>query len=153
MTCAAASTVSQSSIGKGWVIKGEITGTEPLFIDCCVEGTIDLPGGLVTLGRNGQVSATISAGDIVVLGSVSGDITATNRLEVRAAGVVTGNVTASRLSIEEGAYLQSSVNIARDESKKTATTGSTADAKAGKTHLVGPQKVEKLPTELLPMTA
>jgi len=70
MTCAAASTVSQSSIGKGWVIKGEITGTEPLFIDCCVEGTIDLPGGLVTMGRNGQVSATISAGDIVVLGSV-----------------------------------------------------------------------------------
>jgi cytoskeletal protein CcmA (bactofilin family) len=145
ITFAAASADSQSSIGKGWVIKGEITGTEPLFIDGCVEGTINLPGGLVTLGRNGQVTASISAGDIVVLGNCSGDITASNRLEVRAQGIVTGNITASRLSIEDGAYLRSSVNIAHDESNLAATTG--------KTHLVAPQKVAKLRAEPLPMTA
>ena len=149
----ATSTGSQSSIGKGWVIKGEITGTEPIFIDCCVEGTINLPGGLVTLGANSQVSANIFAGDIVVMGSVSGEINASDRLEIRARGVVTGKVTASRLSVEDGAFLQSSVNTADDESKKAATTASTANAKAAKTHLVGPQMIEKAPGELLPMTA
>lgn len=149
----AASACGQSSIGKGWVIKGEITGTEPLFIDGCVEGTINLPGCLVTLGRNSQVTATILASDILVLGSVSGEIVASNRLEVRSQGVVTGKVTAPRLSIEDGAHLQTSVNVAHEESKPTAKTVSAANAVTGKTHLVALQKVAMLNVEPLPMTA
>jgi len=153
--CTAASAgSSQSSIGKGWVIKGEITGSEPLFIDGCVEGTINLPGGLVTLGRNGLVTATISAGDVVVSGAVFGNVTASNRLEVRAEGAVTGNVTASRLCIEEGAFFHGGVNTASDESKAAAMTGAPAHGMGTeKTHLVAPQKVVKLRAQPLPMSA
>ena len=65
----------QATIGKGLFIKGEINGSESLFIDGKVEGSISLPGNRVTVGRNGQVSASITAREIVVLGKVRGNVT------------------------------------------------------------------------------
>jgi len=76
----------QATIGKGLTIKGEINGSESLYIDGKVEGSVNLPGNRVTVGRNGQVAASITAREIVVLGKVRGNVTATDRVDIRAEG-------------------------------------------------------------------
>jgi cytoskeletal protein CcmA (bactofilin family) len=121
---------NQSSIGKGCTIIGEITGSEPLFIDGIVHGSISFPSHLVTIGRNGQVTATVSARDVVVLGEVFGDIIAFNRLEIRSAGAVTGDVTASRFSIEDGAFFKGGVDIVHSGAKPAEKTDTTANRAA-----------------------
>jgi cytoskeletal protein CcmA (bactofilin family) len=110
----------QASIGKGLFIKGEITGTESLFIDGKVEGTIALPGNRVTVGRNGQVAASITAREIVILGKVRGNIAASDRLDIRAEGALTGDVIAARISIEDGAYFKGGIDIKKAEAKPAA---------------------------------
>ena len=79
----AASTADQATIGKSLVIKGEVTGSESLYIDGRVEGSINLAGNRVTVGRNGVVSANINAREIVVLGKVRGNLTASDRVDIR----------------------------------------------------------------------
>ena len=91
----------QATIGKSLVVKGEVTGSESLYIDGKVEGAINLPGNRVTVGRNGQVSANISAREVVVLGKVRGNINASDRVDIRSEGSLTGDVIAQRISIEE----------------------------------------------------
>src|SRR5258708_2573776 len=77
----AASTADQATIGKSLVIKGEVTGSESLYIDGRVEGSINLAGNRVTVGRNGVVAANITAREIVVLGKVRGNLTASDCVE------------------------------------------------------------------------
>ncbi len=79
-----ASTNSETNIGKGLFVKGEITGEDPLFIDGKVEGTINLPGSCVTVGNNGQVRANITAREVVVLGNIRGNVTTSDRVDIRA---------------------------------------------------------------------
>jgi cytoskeletal protein CcmA (bactofilin family) len=110
----------QATIGKGLVIKGEITGTESLFIDGKVEGSVNLAGNRVTVGRNGQVAANITAREIVVLGKVRGDVSATDRVDIRAEGALTGNVAAARISIEDGAFFKGGIDIKKPEAKTEA---------------------------------
>ena len=83
---AAPASMTRPPSAKGLFIKGEISGTESLYIDGKVEGSINLPGNRVTVGRNGQVAASISAREIVVLGKVRGNVTATDRVDIRAEG-------------------------------------------------------------------
>ncbi len=116
----AAPTGDQATIGKGLVIKGEISGSESLFIDGKVEGTINLPGNRVTVGRNGQVAANITSREIIVLGKVRGNITATDRVDIRSEGALTGDVTAARISIEDGAFFKGGIDIRKPESKPGA---------------------------------
>ena len=92
---ATAATADQASISKGLFIKGEITGSESLFIDGKVEGSINLNGNRVTVGRNGQVAASITAREVVVLGKVRGNVTASDRVDIRAEGVLTGEPAAA----------------------------------------------------------
>jgi cytoskeletal protein CcmA (bactofilin family) len=113
----APSTGEQATIGKGLVIKGEITGSESLYVDGKVDGSINLPGNRVTVGRNGQVAASISAREIVVLGKVRGNITATDRVDIRAEGALTGDVAAARISIEDGAFFKGGIDIKKAEAK------------------------------------
>lgn len=120
----------QASIGKGLVIKGEITGTESLFIDGKVEGTVNLAGNRVTVGRNGQVAANITAREIVVLGKVRGDVTASDRVDIRAEGALTGNVTAARISIEDGAFFKGGIDIKKSDAKPEAKPAAAEPAKA-----------------------
>ena len=111
----------QASISKGLSIKGEITGTESLFIDGKVEGSINIPGNRVTVGKNGVVSASISAREIVVLGKLKGNVTATDRVDIRAEGALTGDVAAARISIEDGAFFKGGIDIRKaDAAKPTA---------------------------------
>jgi cytoskeletal protein CcmA (bactofilin family) len=113
----AATTGEQATIGKGLFIKGEINGSESLFVDGKVEGSINLPGNRVTVGRNGQVSANINAREIVVLGKVRGNMTATDRVDIRAEGSLNGDVAAARISIEDGAFFKGGIDIRKPESK------------------------------------
>ena len=110
----------QATIGKGLVLSGEITGTESLFIDGKVEGSINLPGNRVTVGRNGKVNASINAREIVVLGKVRGNVTASDRVDIRAEGALTGDVTAARISIEDGAFFKGGIDIRKSDAKAAA---------------------------------
>jgi cytoskeletal protein CcmA (bactofilin family) len=106
----------RSTIGKSLLIKGEITGSEPLYIEGKIEGSIDLPGDRVTVGRNGRVSANIAARDIVVLGEVLGSCKASDHLDLRSEASLYGDVVVSRISVEDGAFLMGSIDIRRGES-------------------------------------
>jgi cytoskeletal protein CcmA (bactofilin family) len=104
-------TADQATIGKSLVIKGEVTGSESLYIDGRVEGSINLSGNRVTVGRNGVVSANINAREIVVLGKVRGNMTASDRVDIRSDGSLTGDVIAARISIEDGAFFKGGIDI------------------------------------------
>jgi cytoskeletal protein CcmA (bactofilin family) len=107
----ATTTADQATIGKSLVIKGEVTGSESLYIDGRVEGSINLSGNRVTVGRNGVVAANINAREIVVLGKVRGNLTASDRVDIRSDGSLTGDVVAARISIEDGAYFKGGIDI------------------------------------------
>jgi cytoskeletal protein CcmA (bactofilin family) len=111
----------QATIGKGLSIKGEINGSESLYIDGKVEGSVNLPGNRVTVGRNGQVAASITAREIVVLGKVRGNVTATDRVDIRAEGSLSGDVAAARISIEDGAFFKGGIDIRKPDAKPAAT--------------------------------
>jgi cytoskeletal protein CcmA (bactofilin family) len=134
----------QATIGKSLVIKGEVTGSESLYIDGRVEGSINLSGNRVTIGRNGVVAANISAREIVVLGKVRGNLTASDRVDIRSDGSLTGDVVAARISIEDGAFFKGGIDIrkagsavAKSDSKleevaKSVSTASTEPAIAAR---------------------
>ena len=107
----ATTTADQATIGKSLVIKGEVTGSESLYIDGRVEGSINLAGNRVTIGRNGVVAANINAREIVVLGKVRGNLTASDRVDIRSDGSLTGDVIAARISIEDGAFFKGGIDI------------------------------------------
>jgi cytoskeletal protein CcmA (bactofilin family) len=111
------STADQATIGKSLVIKGEVTGSESLYIDGRVEGSINLAGNRVTVGRNGVVSANINAREIVVLGKVRGNLTASDRVDIRSDGSLTGDVVAARISIEDGAFFKGGIDIRKGGQK------------------------------------
>jgi len=121
----AINTQEQATLGKSLVIKGEVTGSESLYIDGRVEGSINLPGNRVTVGRNGVVSANISAREIVVLGKVRGNMTASDRVDIRGEGSLTGDVVAQRISIEDGAYFKGGIDIRKPNQK---TNGEAKDS-------------------------
>src|SRR5881275_99323 len=112
-------TADQATIGKSLVIKGEVTGSESLYIDGRVEGSINLSGNRVTVGRNGVVSANINAREIVVLGKVRGNLTASDRVDIRSDGSLTGDVIAARISIEDGAFFKGGIDIRKGGQPQT----------------------------------
>lgn len=120
-------TSDQATIGKSLVIKGEVSGSESLYIDGRVEGSINLSGNRVTVGRNGVVAANISAREIVVLGKVRGNLTASDRVDIRSDGSLTGDVVAARISIEDGAFFKGGIDI-RKAGSKPEEVKSTASA-------------------------
>ena len=132
----AATTADQATIGKSLVIKGEVTGSESLYIDGRVEGSINLAGNRVTVGRNGVVAANINAREIVVLGKVRGNLTASDRVDIRSDGSLTGDVVAARISIEDGAFFKGGIDIrkggtpAKEESKSAAAAEPAVAARA-----------------------
>jgi len=108
---AAVAVSDQATIGKSLVIKGEVTGSESLYIDGRVEGSIHLPGNRVTVGRNGVVAANITSREVVILGKVRGNVSATDRVDIRNEGSLTGDVIAQRISIEDGAFFKGGIDI------------------------------------------
>ena len=104
-------TTNLAQIGKSVVLKGELSGSEDLYIDGQVEGTIALKGNSLTVGPNGQVKASVEAKGVVVQGKLEGNVQASDRVELRKSAVVNGDISTQRISIEEGAYLKGKVDI------------------------------------------
>lgn len=100
-----------ASIGKSVIIRGELSGSEDLFIDGQVEGTIELREHNLTVGPNGRVNAHVNAKEIVVQGAVKGNLRAADRVEIRKSGSVTGDLVAARIVIEDGAFFKGSIDI------------------------------------------
>jgi cytoskeletal protein CcmA (bactofilin family) len=102
-----------ATIGKSLHIKGEVTGSESLYIDGKLEGAVNLPVSRVTVGRNAQVFANITASEVVVHGTVRGNVNASDRVDIRSEGSLTGNVTTGRITIDDGAFLKGRIDISK----------------------------------------
>lgn len=101
-------------IGKSVVVKGELSGSEDLFLDGEVEGSIELHDHNLTVGPNGRVRANINAKEVVIQGKVDGSITASDRVELRKSGVLVGDIVTQRIVIEDGAYFKGGIDIRKD---------------------------------------
>jgi cytoskeletal protein CcmA (bactofilin family) len=108
--------IDQATIGRTLVIKGEISGSEALYIDGRVEGKITMPESRVTIGRNGKVDASIQAKEVVVMGKVNGNIECSDRVDIRSEGSVQGDISTVRISVEDGAALKGGIQV-RSEGK------------------------------------
>ena len=98
-------------IGKSVIIRGELSGKEDLYIDGDVEGTVTLPDSRLTIGPNAQVRADVNAQEVVIFGSLTGNISSSGRVDLRQSAVVKGDILAGRLSIEESAVLSGRVEL------------------------------------------
>jgi len=102
-----------ANIGKSISIKGDLTGNEDLVVEGKVEGKIDLPSNQLTIGANGSARAEVTAKSVVIVGRVSGNVSATERIEIQATGIVEGDVSAPRLIVAEGAVVNGSVSMGK----------------------------------------
>jgi len=100
-----------AQIGKSVIIKGELSGSEDLYVDGRVDGSIALKNNSLTIGPNGYVKASVEAKGLVVQGKLEGNVLASDRVELRKSALFTGDITTQRISIEEGAYLKGKVDI------------------------------------------
>jgi cytoskeletal protein CcmA (bactofilin family) len=107
-------------IGRSVIIKGELSGSEDLYIDGQVEGSIELQGNNLTVGPNGQVKANVNAKGVVIQGKLEGNVRATDRAELRKSAIAIGDIATQRLAIEDGAYFKGKVDIQRDSGKTEA---------------------------------
>ena len=101
------------NIGKSVVIKGELNGSEDLTIEGLVEGKIELKDHVLTIGPNGKIKAQVFAKALIVLGEVNGNVTATDKVEIRDGGSVDGDIIAPRVAIADGAHFRGSVDMQR----------------------------------------
>ena len=100
-------------IGKSVIIKGELTGSEDLTIEGHVEGKIELKDHVLTIGPNGKIKAQVFAKSVIVLGEVNGNVTATEKVDIRDGGSVDGDIVSPRVAIAEGAHFRGSVDMQR----------------------------------------
>ncbi len=101
------------NIGKSVVIKGELNGSEDLTIEGHVEGTIQLRDHVLTIGPNGRIKAQVFAKSVIVLGEVTGNVTASDKVDIRDNGSVDGDIVAPRVAIAEGAHFRGTVDMQR----------------------------------------
>jgi cytoskeletal protein CcmA (bactofilin family) len=99
------------NIGKSVVIKGELSGSEDLTIEGNVEGKIELRENTLTIGPNGKIRAEVFAKQVIVLGEVTGNVTASEKVDIRDNGSVDGDVTAPRVAIAEGAHFRGAIDM------------------------------------------
>ena len=111
------------NIGKSVVIKGELNGSEDLTIEGQVEGKIELRQNVLTIGPNGRIKAQVFAKSVIILGEVTGNVTATEKVDIRDNGSVDGDIAAPRVAIAEGAHFRGSIDMQR-----TGTKGGEAKA-------------------------
>lgn len=105
------------NIGKSVVIKGELNGSEDLTVEGHVEGKIELKEHVLTIGPHGRIKAEIHAKAVIVLGEVTGNISASEKVDIRDNGAVDGDIVAPRVAIAEGAHFRGSVDMQRKAEK------------------------------------
>jgi cytoskeletal protein CcmA (bactofilin family) len=101
------------NIGKSVVIKGELNGSEDLTVEGHVEGKIELRDHVLTIGPNGRIKAEVFAKSVIVLGEVTGNVTASEKVDIRDNGSVDGDIISPRVAIAEGAHFRGSVDMQR----------------------------------------
>jgi cytoskeletal protein CcmA (bactofilin family) len=116
------------NIGKSVVIKGELNGSEDLTVEGHVEGKVELKQHVLTIGPHGRLNAEVFAKTVVVLGEVTGNITASDKVDIRDNGVVNGNIIAPRVAIAEGAQFRGSVDMQRKPEAPKAGEHATTEA-------------------------
>jgi cytoskeletal protein CcmA (bactofilin family) len=137
------------NIGKSVVIKGELNGSEDLTIEGHVEGTIQLKEHVLTIGPNGRIRAQVFAKSVIVLGEVTGNVTASDKVDIRDNGSVDGDIVSPRVAIAEGAHFRGSVDMQRkgaapqaQGAKPAAPQAAAAPAQQGSQPAAGaPQRV------------
>ena len=115
-------------IGKSVVIKGELSGSEDLYLDGEVEGSIELRSHSLTIGPNGRVRANINAKDVVIHAKVDGNVRGSERVELKKSAVLNGDVITQRIVIEDGAFFKGSIDIQKGETKSEAPRAMAAAA-------------------------
>lgn len=123
-------------IGKSVVVKGELSGSEDLYLDGEVEGSIELRGHSLTVGPNGRVRANIHARDVTVHGKVDGNVRGTDRVELKRSAIVAGDIITQRVVIEDGAFFKGGIDIQREGSKSESKPAESRPAHAS-AHAVG----------------
>ena len=113
-------TTEFAHIGKSVVIKGELSGSEDLYIDGQVEGSIELRNNSLIVGPNGNVKATVSAKGVVVQGKIEGTVSAAERVELRKSAVMNGDVITQRIAVEEGAFFKGKIDVQKEPGKAVA---------------------------------
>jgi cytoskeletal protein CcmA (bactofilin family) len=111
---------SLACIGGSLEIKGRITADEDLQIDGNVEGPVSIRGHRLTIGRSGQLNSEVTARELVVFGKITGNINATDRVEIKKDGAVIGDIQTARISIEDGAVFKGRIEIDRPGSKPSS---------------------------------
>ena len=107
--------VDVATIGKSVVVRGELSGSEDLYVDGEVQGSISLCGQTLTIGPNGRVRANLEARNVIVHGSVDGNVTASDRVDLRNSASLTGDISTARVAIEDGAYFKGTIDIEKTE--------------------------------------
>jgi cytoskeletal protein CcmA (bactofilin family) len=107
------------NIGKSVVIKGELNGSEDLTIEGQVEGKIELRQNVLTIGANGKIKAQVFAKSVIILGEVTGNVSASDKVDIRDNGSVDGDIAAPRVAIAEGAHFRGSIDMQKTGSAKT----------------------------------
>jgi cytoskeletal protein CcmA (bactofilin family) len=118
------------NIGKSVVIKGELNGSEDLTIEGHVEGTIQLRDHVLTIGPNGKIKAQVFAKSVIVLGEVTGNVTASEKVDIRDNGSVDGDIVSPRVAIAEGAHFRGSVDMQRKAAEKVQPAATKPAAQA-----------------------
>jgi cytoskeletal protein CcmA (bactofilin family) len=109
-----------AAVGKSVVVKGQIFSREDLYVDGEVEGTIEVQEHRLTVGPNGKVHANVKAREIIVLGTVHGNMEAGDKIEIRSEAKLVGDLRTARIVIEDGAYFKGSIDVVRAEAAKAA---------------------------------
>jgi len=120
-----------ASIGKSVLVKGELSGSEDLYLDGEVEGSIELRDHSLIVGPNGRVRANINARDVVVHGKVDGNIHGTERVELKKSAILLGDISTQRIVIEDGAYFKGAIDITKKEGGKGEGRRESAATAAG----------------------
>ena len=115
-------------IGKAVLIKGELSGSEDLYLDGEVEGTIELHQNCVTVGPNARIRAHVNAKEVVIHGKVDGDIFGSERVELKRSAVLVGDIHTKRVAVEDGAYFKGAIDVQREEKPEAKTNAAYAGA-------------------------
>src|SRR4051812_48657801 len=142
------------NIGKSVIIKGELAGSEDLTIEGHVEGKIELKDHVLTIGPNGKIKAQVFAKSVIVLGEVNGNVSATEKVDIRDGGSVDGDIISPRVAIAEGAHFRGSVDMQRKGAQPaTATTAAASKPAASQPSVEKAQPAEKAQPQPQPTAA
>jgi cytoskeletal protein CcmA (bactofilin family) len=146
-----------ANIGKSVLIKGELSGSEDLYLDGEVEGTIELEKNVLTIGPNSKVRANVHARDVIVHGKLDGNIIATGKVEMKRTALLVGDIKTQRITIEDGAFFKGSIDIQREgkgdpkaEAQKQTSPAASSAAAAPASSMPAPGQPGRAPTGVLP---